>query len=142
MATNVPGKRRTCGQCRGAIVFALLDRTESGLGGGYMPFDPLANDEGRYAVRATSASSGRARSLKDDETHDHRNEVLAMPHFATCQARTGKGLGDAMENWLKDQTPKEPNHINRGGCPGQNDDPGTRDLECPACAVLEEGDPS
>lgn len=102
-AKKVPGRQRRCALCKKVIVFARVMRTESGRGGGWMPFDLEPADNGNFAVRATSPSTGVARALKKDERPDS-HEVRAMPHAASCPNRTGRGIGDEAEQWLKDQT--------------------------------------
>lgn len=101
---RVPGIQRSCSRCRNPIVFARVMVTDTGRGGGMMPFDPDPNDAGNFAVRALSRSTGLARALKKGESYDRMIEVLAMPHAATCSKRPGKGIADEAEAWLRERT--------------------------------------
>lgn len=83
---TLPAEATTCAGCGRPIVFAVTVAGENGRGGKHMPLDPIEDAAGNTAVRP---AHGRllARVLKKDETHDHRTEYLAMPHFATCTRR-------------------------------------------------------
>lgn len=81
--------------------------SETGRGGKPMPLDPDPNPAGNVAVRPARKGQLIARVLKKDEDHDHRAEVRAMPHAATCGANpavAGRKLADDVEAFLREHS--------------------------------------
>lgn len=108
MATKTPDpivpRLSRCNRCKAPIVWARTVATPNGPGGKAMPLDAYPNPEGNVAVRVTDRrrSVALARVLNKDEGHDHRSEVLAMPHFATCGVEAGQQFADDVEAFLAD----------------------------------------
>lgn len=73
----------TCRSCGRPILFVRLDT------GNAMPVDPGRNRLGNVAVRQSRKGGlvGRVITTEDPRTGE---EVLMMPHFATCRPRTTK----------------------------------------------------
>lgn len=86
MPETIPGPRVKCRRCQAPIVWARTVASETGTGGKPMPLDPEPNPAGNVAVRPGRRNELLARVLKKDEDHDHRAEVRAVPHMATCRA--------------------------------------------------------
>lgn len=88
-----PGFATTCDGCGRHIVWAVTVAGPNGRGGKLMPLDPTEDLTGNVVV-TQPAARGRllARVLCKDETVDRPGEYSAMPHFATCPARTRPAL--------------------------------------------------
>lgn len=83
-----PQHRRTnCDGCGALIVWAVTMAGPNGRGGKLMPLDPVESLAGNAAVRATGGHL-IVRVLGKEESVDRYAEYQAMPHFATCPART------------------------------------------------------
>lgn len=95
-----------CSRCKAPIVWARTVASGNGPGGKAMPLDAYPDPAGNVAARVTDRrrSIVLARVLGKDETHDHRVEVLAMPHFASCGVTAGQQLADDVEAFLATQT--------------------------------------